>query len=140
MTIVSASSSVTDSVELHETIMGDDGAMQMVERGKEGFVVPAGGEFAFEPGGPHVMILDIDPATYPDEIEVTFTFDGVEPLTFTAEVRDVEDDMGEMDMGEADHEHSADDEHEGVDATRLHVSSTNSSRTAGWTPPHSAPS
>lgn len=106
VTIVSASSPVTEQVELHETIVGDDGAMQMVQR-EEGFVVPAGGEFIFEPGGPHVMLIGIDPATYPDTVEVTLNFDDAEPLTVTAEVRSID---GEMDH--EDHDHG---EHEGMD-------------------------
>ncbi|MFN3258564.1 MAG: copper chaperone PCu(A)C [Ilumatobacter sp.] len=102
VTIVSASSPVTDQVELHETLVGDDGTMSMVERA-EGFVVPAGGEFVFEPGGPHVMFLGIDSSAYPDEVEVTLEFDGAAPLTFMAEVRSLDGSMGEMDHGEMDH-------------------------------------
>jgi periplasmic copper chaperone A len=96
VTIVSASSPISTQVELHETLVDDDGMMSMVER-EQGFVVPAGGEFVFEPGGPHVMILGIDAASYPDEVEVTLEFDAAEPLTFTAEVRAIDGDM-DMDM------------------------------------------
>ena len=94
VTVVSASSPISTRVELHETLVDDDGMMSMVER-EQGFVVPARGEFAFEPGGPHVMFLDIDAASYPDEVEVTLEFDRVEPLTFMAEVRAID---GSMDM------------------------------------------
>ena len=105
--IVAAASPVTDTVELHETLMDDEGVMSMQEV-EEGFVVPAGGEFTFEPGGPHVMVLGIDPATYPAEVEVTLEFEGADALTFTAEVREAEgtdmghgDDMdGDMDMSD----------------------------------------
>lgn len=103
--IVSAASPVTGTVELHETLMDDDGVMSMAEV-EEGFVVPAGGEFTFEPGGPHVMLLDIDPATYPESVEITLTFDEGSPLTFAAEVRAVEDDM---DMDDMDHSDDMDD-------------------------------
>lgn len=105
VTIVAASSPESDQVELHETLVGDDGAMSMQER-EEGFVVPAGGEFVFEPGGPHVMMLGIDAATYPAEVEVTLEFDGADPLTFTAEVRAID---GGMSMGEMDHDDMGDD-------------------------------
>ena len=96
--IESATASVTDTAELHDTEM-TDGAMSMFEV-EGGFTVPAGGEFVLEPGGPHVMLIDIDPATYPDEVEVTFTLSEGGPLTFTAPVEaigDAMDDDSEMD-------------------------------------------
>ena len=98
VTVISASTDVTDNVELHETLMGDDGAMSMREK-EDGFVVPAGGEFVFESGGPHVMLFDIDAATYPEMIEVTLEFDNADPVTFMAEVRAIDgmDMDGEMD-------------------------------------------
>ncbi|MEZ5244530.1 MAG: copper chaperone PCu(A)C [Acidimicrobiales bacterium] len=99
--VVSAASPVTGTVELHETLMDDDGVMSMQEV-EEGFVVPAGGEFTFEPGGPHIMLLGIDPATYPTTVEITLTFDSGDPLTFSAEVREVE---SSMDMGDSDMSH-----------------------------------
>jgi periplasmic copper chaperone A len=122
VTIVSASSPVSTQVELHETVTGDDGLMSMVER-EDGFVVPAGGTFVFEPGGPHVMFLDIDAASYPDEVEVTFEFDLAEPLTVMAEVRALEGGM-DMDHDHGDHgDHSdgatADDEHDHGDHSEM---------------------
>lgn len=103
VTVIAATTDVTDNVELHETLMGDDGTMSMREK-EGGFAVPAGGEFVFESGGPHVMLFDIDAATYPEMIEVTLEFDNADPVTFMAEVRaidgtDTGDDMhgGEMD-------------------------------------------
>ena len=95
VTVVGATSSVTDRVELHE-VLEEDGMMRMQER-EEGFVVPAGGEFVFEPGGPHVMMLDIDPATYPDPVDVELTFDGADALSFTAAIRALDGDMDDMD-------------------------------------------
>ncbi|MEZ5165048.1 MAG: copper chaperone PCu(A)C [Acidimicrobiales bacterium] len=103
--ISTASSPVTDTVELHETLMDADGVMSMSEV-EEGFVVPAGGKFVFEPGGPHVMLLGIDPATYPSEVEVTLQLEGADPLTFTAEVRESTDtgmhEMNDTDMNDTE--------------------------------------
>ena len=95
-TIVSAFTPVTDRVELHETIENDDGTMQMQQK-EGGFVVAAGGEFVFESGGPHIMLFDIDPATYPTSLVVTLTFDSGDPIVFTAEVRAIDESM-EMSM------------------------------------------
>ena len=104
VTIISASSSASDRVELHETMTDEDGVMKMSQV-EEGFVVPAGGDFAFEPGGPHIMMLGIEAATYPtDVVEVTLELDNGGSLAFDAEVRsldgDAMEDMGDDGMGE----------------------------------------
>lgn len=99
--IVAASSSVSDTVELHITTMDDDGTMAMEE--VDEFVVPAGGDFVFEPGGPHIMVLGIDPATYPASVDFSLDLDGADTLSFTAEVREATSDM-DMDMDDADME------------------------------------
>lgn len=128
VTIVGATASVSDKVELHEMIMGDDGTMTMKQK-EGGFVVPAGGTFAFESGGPHIMMFDVDPATYPDTVDVTIELDNGSTVAFSAEVRAIDEsmDMGGsssgsdtgMDMsGTA--EESSDHHHGAVDADALH--------------------
>jgi copper(I)-binding protein len=107
VTITAATSAVSDDVELHETLVADDDTMSMQEAA-EGFIVPAGGSFTFEPGGAHIMLLGVDPDTYPDSVDVTLDFDGTEPLSFDAEVRSLVGDVtGEMDdldeMDDMDH-------------------------------------
>lgn len=85
--LISASSPAATIVELHETMMNEDGAMSMREK-EDGFVVPAGGSFLFEPGGPHIMFLEFDPSTYPsDSVEVVLTTADGATLEFVAEVR-----------------------------------------------------
>jgi copper(I)-binding protein len=92
ITIVSAASSTSDQVELHQTTMAD-----------EGFTVPAGGEFVFEPGGPHIMLLGIDPAEFPtDEVDVTLTLSEGDPISFTAPIEEIGDAMDEMEMDHMD--------------------------------------
>lgn len=105
VTITGVSTELTDTAELHE-IIEEDGLMSMRER-EAGFVVPAGGTFTFEPGGPHVMLLGIDADTYPtDAVDVTFTFDAGDPTFVTAEVRKIEGDA----MDDMDHDdHGGDD-------------------------------
>ena len=93
VTLVAASVPFDATVEIHETIMGDDGAMQMQEV-PEGFVVPAGGSFTLEPGGPHIMLIDIDPADIMGTIDVTMVFDDGTEVIVGAPVRPlVMDDM-----------------------------------------------
>lgn len=97
ITAIAATTSVSDDVELHEVIMNDDDTMTMQER-DGGYEIAAGASFTFEPGGPHIMLLDIDAAAYPDNVDVELEFDNGERLAFTAEVRALDMDMDEMDM------------------------------------------
>ncbi|MFT6393022.1 MAG: copper(I)-binding protein [Ilumatobacter sp.] len=98
ITIVSAASSTSDQVELHQTTMADDGVMSMAEV-PEGFTVPAGGELVFEPGGPHISLLGIDPAEFPtNEVDVTLTLSEGDPISFTAPIEEIGDAMDEMEM------------------------------------------
>jgi copper(I)-binding protein len=98
VTLIGGSVPFDATVEIHETLMGDDGSMQMQER-EDGFVIPAGGSFTLEPGGPHIMLLDIDPADFVGEIDVTMIFDDGTELTVTAPVRSI--DGMDMDMDES---------------------------------------
>ena len=95
VTLVSASVPFDATVEIHETIMGDDGSMQMQEV-PEGFAVPAGGSFSLEPGGPHIMLIDIDPADITGTIDVTMVFDDGTEVTVGAPVRPLVMDDSDM--------------------------------------------
>lgn len=55
--LIAASSPVAAEVETHETVQEGDVA-RMVAR-PEGFVVPASGKVALEPGGKHLMLFDL---------------------------------------------------------------------------------
>lgn len=114
VTLVGASSPLTDQVELHETLMDDDGTMSMQER-EDGFVIEAGASLVLEPGGAHVMLLNIDPADVTGEIEITFDFEGADDLTVQAPVEALptgEDMADGDDMGDMDHEDTNSDEME----------------------------
>ena len=108
VTLVAASVPFDATVEIHETLMADDGTMQMQEV-PEGFVVPAGGSFTLEPGGPHIMLIDVDPADIVGAIEVTMSFDDGTEVVVEAPVRSL--DMG--DMGDMDSEMDSDMESDG---------------------------
>lgn len=102
ITAVAATASVSETVELHEVLMNDEGQMTMREK-EGGYEIGAGETLVFEPGGPHIMLLDVDAATYPDTVEVTLSFDDDTTIEFVAEVREIGDDaMGEMDSDEMD--------------------------------------
>lgn len=65
------------------------GSKMMTMRPVEGIDVPAGGQVVLEPGGYHVMILDLDAALVGgDELPVTLTFEKAGDIEVTAEVRE----------------------------------------------------
>ncbi|ADZ71724.1 copper chaperone PCu(A)C [Polymorphum gilvum] len=73
-TLVSAASPVAGRVELHEMAVVD-GVMKMREM-QGGIPVPAGQTVALEPGGLHVMFMDLkEPLTEGGMAAVTLTFE-----------------------------------------------------------------
>lgn len=94
ITLVGGSVALGATVGIHETLMDDDSVMQMQERG-DGFVIAAGGTFELEPGGPHLMMLDIDSVDFVDSVDVTLIFDDGTEITVMAPVRSIDG----MDMG-----------------------------------------
>lgn len=103
VTVVSATSEITAAMELHETVADSGGAMSM--RPKEGgFTVPAGGEHVLEPGGDHIMVMDLTrPVTAGEDVTLTLTLGDGSTTDVSAAVKDVaggdEEYMGGMDMG-----------------------------------------
>ncbi|RMI27602.1 copper chaperone PCu(A)C [Streptomyces triticirhizae] len=73
-TLVSVTSELTDTVEIHETV---DNAMRRVD----GLTVPAGGTLRLERGGSHLMFLDpAEPPVEGDTVVVELRFETSEPL------------------------------------------------------------
>lgn len=104
VTLVSASTEASPMVELHETVMNDSGEMIMQPK-EGGFVIPAGGTFALEPGGNHIMLMGLTaPIKAGDEVTFTLTFSDGSTYTFTAPAKDFSGanenyEGGDMDMG-----------------------------------------
>lgn len=107
VTIVSATSDASPTIELHETVENDNGEMVMQEK-EGGFVIPAGGSYALEPGANHIMLMGLTaPLAAGDEATFTLTFSDGSTFTFTAPAKDYSganenyegDDM-DMEMGD----------------------------------------
>lgn len=84
--LVSASSPVAMSIEIHETSADASGMMGMhpVER----IDVPAGATVALEPGGYHLMLMDaMDLPAVGETVEITLTFEKGGEVKVQAEVR-----------------------------------------------------
>jgi copper(I)-binding protein len=89
--------SIAGTVEVHEVVM-QDGAMRMQE--VAGVPLPAGEAVVLEPGGHHLMLLDM-PAVLAagTEVDVTLTLASGAEVTVTAVVREATpEDRMEMDM------------------------------------------
>ena len=106
----SVSSDIAGTVEIHETVMADEGDMgddmstettmaddmgddmgdgAMTMQPVDSIELPAGEEVALEPGGYHIMLLDlVAPLEVGDTFDIVLTFENAGEVTVTAEVRD----------------------------------------------------
>lgn len=88
ITLVRGTSDVAGTVELHEMAM-EGGGMKMRPR-DGGFVVPAGGELALEPGGLHVMLIGLTrDIKAGDTVSATLTTADGQDVTVEAVGRDL---------------------------------------------------
>ena len=81
--LVSASTPLSPMVELHEMVMKDG---QMVMQPKEGGIpIPANDHAHLEPGGDHIMLMDVtEPIEPGDTVPITLTFDDGSTLEIEA--------------------------------------------------------
>lgn len=86
--LIAASTPSAGMVELHETMGDGSGGMSMQEK-EGGFPVPDGGELVLEPGGNHLMLMDLAAPLRPgDEVELTLQCEDGTELVVTATVKD----------------------------------------------------
>ncbi|MEJ6541861.1 copper chaperone PCu(A)C [Brachybacterium paraconglomeratum] len=86
--LIAASTPSAGMVELHETMGDGSGGMSMQEK-EGGFPVPDGGELMLEPGGNHLMLMDLAAPLRPgDEVELTLQCEDGTELVVTATVKD----------------------------------------------------
>jgi copper(I)-binding protein len=83
--LIEAASDVARRVELHETVT-EEGMHKM--QAVEEIAVPAGGEAILEPGGYHVMLIDLkEEQEVGDTFEITLTFREAGSVDLEIEVR-----------------------------------------------------
>ena len=88
VTVVSVASEASPMIELHETVENDAGEMVMREI-EGGFIIPASGKLALEPGANHIMLMDLPaPLTAGGEVTFTLIFSDDSTYEFTAPVKD----------------------------------------------------
>ncbi|MEY3537417.1 MAG: hypothetical protein RL645_231 [Actinomycetota bacterium] len=82
ITLVGGSAEIAQMVEVHEVVMSG-GAMTMQKK-EGGIVIPAGESVTLEPGGLHVMLMNLNKAILDgDQITLTLDFDGADSQTLT---------------------------------------------------------
>jgi periplasmic copper chaperone A len=78
---------VAAGVQFHETVVGDDAALTM--RQVTAVDLASGEAVAFEPGGLHMMLIDlVEPLESGSSFELTLTFAEAAPVTVSVVVRD----------------------------------------------------
>jgi copper(I)-binding protein len=85
--LVSASTPAAGMVQLHEMVM-QDGQMVMQQK-KDGITVPARGTAVLEPGGNHIMLMELaGPIEVGEKVAITLTFRSGATLQVEAAARD----------------------------------------------------
>ena len=88
ITVTRASTPAARMVELHETVAGATGAMQMQSK-QGGFIIPARGELKLEPGANHIMLMGLAaPITAGTELSFALELAGGGSFEFTAVAKD----------------------------------------------------
>lgn len=82
--LIAASTAVAQRVELHESSMSAEGTMTM--QPVEAFPVPASGSLVLEPGGLHLMLVEVEPLEVGDTVEVQLEFADAGTVDVTAQV------------------------------------------------------
>lgn len=112
VTVISARTAASSMLELHETVENDAGEM-MMRQIEGGFVIPAGGALTLEPGGNHIMLMNLTaPLKAGEDVTFTLTLMDESTFEFTAPVKDYsganETYEGDMDMDDMDMEMGSD--------------------------------
>lgn len=90
--LLSATTSAAASVQLHESVMGDDGSMGMEPI--DILEIPADTEVVLEPGGVHLMLIDAERLEVGEEVEVVLTWENAGEMTLNVEVVEPQDAVG----------------------------------------------
>lgn len=87
VTITAASSPASSSMELHEVV--DDNGQMVMQPVPGGFTVPASGSLTMEPGGYHLMLMDVSaPIEAGQDVTFTLTCADGASTEFTAQAKD----------------------------------------------------
>lgn len=100
--LTGASTDVAGMTQIHEMVMGDDGAMVMQELG-DGLDLPTGAHEHLEPGGNHVMLMDLQEELEPgDEVDLTLEFSDGSQEALTLPVKEFSEEEGDYEHSHSD--------------------------------------
>lgn len=110
VTITEVTTAISTTSELHLTVDNGAGSMVMQEA-PDGFTVEAGGEFVLEPGGKHLMLMELtEPIIAGDEVGFELVLEDGSTVEFVAVAKDYSGANESYDHGDhSDHEHSEGD-------------------------------
>lgn len=116
--ITSATSDASEHVELHETVTKD--GKSMMQESAEGLKIPANGSLTLQPGGYHIMLMQLSKDLEPGQnIEITLNGKDGEKLTFDSVVKDISGGNESYHGGE-NSEHGSDDAQSSSHETSTH--------------------
>jgi len=111
---VSATSDQSDRTELHEMI--SQGGDMVMSQMPDGFTIPAGATYTLEPGGDHIMLMDLTaPIEAGQDVELTLEFSDGTSVSWTAPAR-VYDGANESYEGDGDMQDDMSDQSEDADS------------------------
>jgi copper(I)-binding protein len=88
VTITGVDSPAADDMQLHETVTGENGTSTMREK-EGGFTIQPGEELNLEPGGNHLMFMDLSCSLLAgDDIDLTLQTEDGHGMSFEAPIRD----------------------------------------------------
>ena len=117
VTLVGASSEVAGMVEIHEMLMVD-GAMAM-QAMESGLVIEAGRGKVLEPGGYHVMLMDVQTELAPgDEVALTLEFSDGSTEDLTVPVKEFTEEEGHYHEPGTDEDADTDEDESSSDHSR----------------------
>ena len=84
--LVAAESDASAEVQLHRSILHDDGVVEMQ---RQQFIeIPARGRLVMEPGGFHIMLLDVQRKLEPGQsIQIRLLFEHANPIDAQVQIR-----------------------------------------------------
>lgn len=86
-TLLSVRGEIADSLEVHLSAMDANGVVSM--QPQESVAVPAGEQVAFEPGGLHVMVINVKEDLQPgDTVQVALTFRNTGEISLAVPIRE----------------------------------------------------
>jgi copper(I)-binding protein len=84
--LLSASSTIAERTEIHRTVVDEEGKASMEHQRSVG--IPAGSNISFEPGGLHVMLINLsEPLNVGDTFELRLNFQNTDEVILNVPVQ-----------------------------------------------------